>query len=175
MEKKQFKLSELNSFFWEVNEFTSTICELRQTGREELLALYLGLISKSSKFSGHRAHVHDEEGFRLDKSGVTKDELKEKGGSAEEYAKFHEKAMRSALKVSHRGEIIDMLPEEVKKRKAVETSVKTKKSKVEKIAESKSEELKDKDGLESDFRKRFVGRADIPLRNITVSPDVSAY
>ena len=173
MEKRQFKLAEMNSFFWEVNEFTSSICEMRQTGREKLLALYLGLMPKSSKFSGHKVGVFDDQGFRLDKSGVTEETLKENGGSAEELSKFLDKAGRSALKVAHRGEIIDKLPDEVKKRKATETVVKHKKSKVEKINDSKSEEMKDKNGLEKDFRKRFIGRADIPLRNITVHPDVS--
>ena len=171
--KKNFKLVELNSFFWEINDFTSQICELRQTGKDKLLALYLGLMPKSRRFNNHREAVFDDLGFRLDKTGVTEEVLKENGGSLDEYRKFLDKAANSALKVNSRSDIIGQLPEDVKKRTMAQTFVKTKKSKTEKVYDSKQEELKDKDGLEVDFKTRFIGRSDIPLRNITVSPDVS--
>ena len=171
--KKKFKLVELNSFFWEVNDFTSNVCELRQTGKDKLLALYLGLMTKSRRFNNHREGVFDDYGFRVDKTGATEEELKENGGSLEEYNKFLEKAVDSALRVNSRSDILGKLPEDVKKRTVAQTFVKTKKTKTEKVSETKEEELKAKDGLEMDFKTRFIGRSDIPLRNITVSPDVS--
>ena len=171
--KKMFKFEEFNSFFWEVNEFTSNLFELRQTGKDKLLAVYLALMPKSKRFNNHREGVYDDLGFRLDKTGVTEEVIEENGGSLDEYSKFLEKAASSALKVSSRSDIISKLPEDVKKRTQAQNFVKTKKSKTEKVYDTKQEELKDKNGLEKDFKARFVGRSDIPMRNITVSPDVS--
>jgi hypothetical protein len=57
--------------------------------------------------------------------------------------------------------------------KASEIPVKAKRSKAEKVTESREEEINDKDGLESDFKKRFIGRADIPIKNISVCPEVA--
>ena len=44
LEKKVFKIQEFNGFFWEINDLTSTLFEFRQSCRDKLLALYLGLL-----------------------------------------------------------------------------------------------------------------------------------
>ena len=79
MERKVFKIQELNCFFWEINDFTSLLFEFRQAGRDKLLSLYLGLLSKCKRFSAHKEGVFDDLGFRLDKSGVTEDVLRDNG------------------------------------------------------------------------------------------------
>ena len=40
-EKKSFKIDEWNNFLWEVNDLTNSMFEMRQAGKEKLLALYL--------------------------------------------------------------------------------------------------------------------------------------
>ena len=173
-EKKSFKIDEWNNFLWEVNDLTNSMFEMRQAGKEKLLALYLSLMPKSKLFSNHKEGVLDNNGLRIDKTGVTEDSLKESGGSVEEFEEFLEKAVSSALLVNSKSEILDNLPKEVKKRKNDEkVPAKAKKSKDEKVNDSKAEELKDKAGLETDFRKRFIGRADVPLKNISLSSSVS--
>ena len=46
LEKKAFRTDELNPTLWTLNEFSSKILEMRSSGQEKLLALYISLLSK---------------------------------------------------------------------------------------------------------------------------------
>ena len=174
LEKKSFKISEFNPFLWTVNEFTTCINALRTEGKLDLLALYLSLLSHSNAFTQHVEGVHTHLGFKLNGTEVTEEKLKDLGGSKDDHSRFVEMAMSCSIVVNDRKEIVEKLPDDIKKKKVSDdTPVTPKRSKAEKVSDSRREELADKNGLEKDFQKRFMGRYDIPLKNLKVSPQVS--
>ena len=44
LQRRGFRVDELNPFLWTLNDFTSKMIELKTTGRKKLLALYFSLL-----------------------------------------------------------------------------------------------------------------------------------
>ena len=174
-QKKGFKVSEMNPFLGTVNDFTTFIHGLRCEGKLRLLSMYLALLPKTSGFTQHKEGVNDDLGFKSDNSGVTEQMLEENGGSKKDFIDFVNMALSNAIVVSDRKDIVEKLPVEAKKKKKNlnDGPVKVKCSKADKVAESRKAELVDKDGVEIEFLKSFIGRADIPLSKLIVSSKVS--
>ena len=175
LEKKAFRLDELNPILWTMNDFTSKMIELRTTGRKKLLALYLSLVLKSSDFSGHVEGTHDQDGFQVDGSGLTQQDLKDEAGSLKEYRDFVRKAKDCCLDVHQRRDAL----EKVEGGKSVKAGgddfgpTKVKRSKAEQVEDEKEKELMGDEGVEKNFSNQYVGRAEVPLDNLTISTKVS--
>ena len=99
MEKRGFRVDEMNPFLWTMNAFTSKMIELKTTGRSKLLSLYLSLLVKSEKFSGHVEEVFDDWGFKIDGEGVVEQDLVKESGSVEDYKDFVKKAILCCLEL----------------------------------------------------------------------------
>ena len=169
-----FKCLDMNPVLSGVNDFTSRLVEMRAGGREKVLAIYLDLMVKSTGFSHHKEGVHDNQGFNLDKSGLTEETLVQNEGSARELRDFLELASKCALMVHQRKDIIESIGCDRKKRKnSADIPVRPKLSKMDKIVADRRSELLDPSGLEIAFQNKFVGRAEIPLKNLEVSTKVS--
>ena len=142
LEKKAFRLDELNPILWTMNDFTSKMIELRTTGRKKLLALYLSLVLKSSDFSGHVEGTHDEDGFQGNGGGITEQDLLEEAGSLSDFRDFVRKAKVCCLDVNQRREAL----EKVEGGKSVKAGgdelgpTKVKRSKAEQVEDEKEKE-----------------------------------
>jgi hypothetical protein len=172
-QKKAFKCIEMNPVLSGVNDFTSCVVEMRSGGRENVLALFLSLMVKSKQFSSHRVGVHDDNGINVDKTGVTEETLKEHGSSIEELSSFVELALKHALRVDSRNEVMSKIESGKKRKGSDDIPVKAKLSKVDKVVDEMKAELDDKTGLELTFQQKFMGRADIPLSKLKVSTEVA--
>ena len=173
-EKKAFKLAEFNPPLWEMNSFTSKILEMRAGKRDETLAMYMSLLPQASSFSQNKIGVHDIDGFKLDKTGVQIEHLEEKQGSLAEYRQFVQMSVESCMNVSNLKAVMEKVEGGTKKRKNSneEESTSVKKSRSEKVAEAKTFEVNDKEGVEKSFMGKYLGRAEIPLHNLTSSSKV---
>ena len=174
-DKKAFKNKEMNPTLWQINSFIDMVQLMRRDKKLQLLALYLGLLPKSKNFSQNQEGVHDQDGFRLDKTGVKEEDLVAKQGNLEEYREFVEKATESCMDVNNMTEAMGNV-EGGKKRKSagdgdIEVSI-VKKSKAEQLKEAKELEITGKDGLEKSYIDTYIGRADVPLENLINSPKV---
>ena len=175
LERRGFRVDELNPFLWTLNDFTSKMIELKTTGRKKLLSLYFSLMLKSVNFSGHVDEVYDEWGFRTDGEGVTETRLIDEQGTLVEYKEFVAKANLCSLDVNHKKDVLEVV-EGGKSKKSGEEEVfgptKVKRSKVEMVYDHKEKELTDEDGVEKSYSSQYLGRADIPIENLTVSTKV---
>ena len=169
----KLKASELYSFGGEVNPFSRRISSMIVDKREVLLAAYLSLLPHTVGFVNYREEVHSPEGFLIDGSGLTKDDLEKIGGSLEEFSDFVKIALGSA-KVVRKAADIRQFFEPKKRKQSNSRSTCAKKSKAETIDERERFELTDSDGIEKEYQKSFVGLANIPLENIKISQDLEA-
>ena len=172
--RKAFRVDELNPYLWEDNLFTAKIMDMKTAGRNQLLAIYLGLLPKSQTFSHNLEGVHDEYGFRVDKIGVQQENIVEKDGSMEEYKDFVKQAVKFCINVSSWKEVMGKVEGGKKKRKNNEEAgpSKVKKSRAEQVKDAKDFELEAKDGLEKSFVGKYIGRAEVALENLVLSPKV---
>ena len=172
-QKKAFKCNEMNSVLSGVNDFTTCIVGLRSEGKENILAMFLSLMVKSKDFSFHKDGVHDVYGVNLDKTGVTEETLDEQGSNIVKMVSFVDLALKCAVRVDTRNEAISKLECGQKRKSSEDIPVKAKLSKVDKVDVEKKAELDDPAGLEVEFQQKFMGRADIPLSKLKVSPQVA--
>ena len=163
----------LNSFDGGVNSFSKRVTSMVVDKRQYLLAKYLSLLPCSASFVHHQEEVYSEEGFSIDGSGMTENDLKKLGGCAEELKDFIRTAIESAKVVDVPEKSSDDISRFFLKRKADHGSSKTvKKSKAATVDEREIHELNDEDGLEKEYQKSFAGMAQIPLDNIKISEDL---
>ena len=172
-EKKAFRIDELNPVLWTLNEFTSQVIKMRTTNEDKQLALYLSLMVKSSTFCCHEEFTHDEDGFRLDGAGLSIRDLEEVSGSLQSYREFVEKGINCCLDVSKRKDVLEKLEGGKPKVGADDMGPKVKRSKVEKVMDSRDEELNSINGIEKNYINQYLGRADVPLNNLAISKKVS--
>ena len=169
--KRSFKCCEMNPLLWKINEITQEMSSLRGKQQLDLLSLYLHLIFNSEGFVGHMEESNNKLGMRIDGSGVQIKHVEEKGGSLKQLEEFIEKAKNCADIVPSRADIIENVQGGKRKRKSQEVrmNVKIKKTKEEKIEESKKEVLS---GLEKNLKNCYVGRVDVSLDLLSVSPKI---
>ena len=172
-----FKESSLNSFEGGVNLFSKRVTALIVEQKQKLLSKYLSLLPHSVGFVHHREGFHTDEGFLLDRGDEVEsveDEIIQNGGSMVDYLEFIKYALESAVDVaaaSKDGQDITRFFEP--KRKSSEPHSKaTKKSKAAIIDDNEAEELTDADGLETEFKDNYVGMANVPLENLSISSDL---
>ena len=130
---------------------------------------------KSSDFSGHVEGTHDEDGFQGDGGGITEQDLLEEAGSLSDFRDFVRKAKVCCLDVNQRREAL----EKVEGGKSVKAGgdelgpTKVKRSKAEQVEDEKEKEMMGNEGVEKNFSSQYVGRAEVPLHNLTISTKVS--
>jgi hypothetical protein len=174
-EVEKFKEHSLNSFEGGVNSFSKKITCLIVEKKQHLLAVYLTLLSHTVGFVHHREGLHTEDGFLVEAGddALKICDLEKNGGSMEDFAEFVRFANENAQVVkatSIEGQDISTFFS--KKRKSVESNKTPKKSKAATIDDMEDKELKDKEGLEKEYSQSFVGLANIPLENISVSGEL---
>ena len=173
----KLRKSILNSFEWGANLFSKRITAMIVEKKEVLLALYLSLLPYTPGFVLHTMDVHSVDGFRLEEdNGIKEEDLVKNGGSLTEFKDFVKIALECA-------EVVQPLEKDSStdiskffgpgKRKLQEPKSKAaKKSKADTIDENEQRELLDEEGLEKEYQKSFVGMANIPLDNISISEDL---
>lgn len=171
--KRVFKLAEFNPTLWSINSFTTKILEMRTAGKDELLTSYLSMMLRAKSFSQHKADVHDEDGLSVDSPEASIQEMEEKEGSLAEYKDFVLKAKESCLNVKNSREIMEKVDGGKRKRKNQDLQTPAiKKSKIEKVEEAKDFEVNRKEGLEKNHVDKYIGRAEVELKNLVCSKKV---
>ena len=117
--------------------------------------------------------VHDEWGFQTDGKGVTENSLSDEEGTVVEFKEFVMKANLCTLDVNYKEEVLKYVEGGKSKRDGdIFGPTKVKRSKVEKVYDLKEAELADEEGVEKSYSTKYLGRADIPIENLTVSSKV---
>ena len=175
VEKKAFKLTEFNPTLWGINVITSKILEMRSAGKNELLALYLSLLPQAHSFSQFKDGVHDQMGFKVDKSGIVIQDLESRQGSLDDWKDFVSKARQSCINVGSLKQVMEKVEGGTRKRKRCDLSEPDpviKRSKAEKVEEAKETEMKDENGIEKSYVQNYIGRAEVPLDHLVYSKKV---
>ena len=169
-----FKMNEFNPALWGINSFTSKVLDMRSSGKEELLALYLASMVRSKSFSQYREGVHTEDGLFVDLCEAAIKKMEEVQGSLDDYKDFIEKAEQSCIKVNKMTEVMQHVQGGTRKRKNQDMAAPPviKKSKADKIEEAKNEEINAENGIEKSYVDKYIGRAEIPLENLSCSMKV---
>ena len=165
--KGVFDIEILNMFLKEQNPFTAKCGQLLVDKKYQLLAKYFSLLVHSRQFSQHNQDVHTAEGFLKDGNGNQAADLIQLRGSVQEYGEI--------LSLAEQYAGLSEKPSKPRKRKITEffgpenLPVKklTKSAAIEKTFE---EELNNDLGVEKLHSLAFLGRADIPIKNLSVSP-----
>ena len=172
-EKRVFKLAEFNPTLWGINSFTAKVLEMRTAGKDELLTSYLSLMLRAKSFSQYKKDVHDEDGLSLESQEASIEEIEEKEGSMTEYRNFVSKARESCINVKTFKEVMEKVEGGKRKRKSKDLQPPAiKKSKIEKVEEAKVEEVNRKGGLEEKHVDKYIGRAEVELKNLVCSQKV---
>ena len=165
--KGQFDLTLLDIFLRHQNEFTVKLGQLLVDKKYKLLAMYLSLLVRSKKFKDHNADIHEDNGFSKKVANGEEEDMVNLFGSKQEYLEV----MRLADENATLSEI-GQGSQQPSKRKITDFFSKKppkKLSKSEVVEKNFNDELEDEIGLEKTHMAAFEGRADIPIRNISVS------
>ena len=173
-DRENFKESVLNSFEGGVNMFSKRITALIVERKQHLLAIYLSLLPHSFGFIHHREGYHNADGLPID-SGFDTTEFEKNGGSLADYREFVKLAHECSEEVESSSRVArDISSYFESKRKSTDpTNSKTsKKSKAATIDDLEDIELTEAEGLENEFKNSYVGMANIPLGNISISSEL---
>ena len=165
--KGQFDLTLLDMFLRHQNEFTVKLGQLLVDKKYKLLAMYLSLLVRSKSFKDHNADLHQDNGFNKEVANDEEEDMANLFGSKQEYEEIMRLADENAT-LSDIGQ-----GSQPSKRKITDFFSKKppkKLSKSEVVEKMFNDELEDEIGLEKSHMAAFEGRADIPIRNISVSP-----
>ena len=99
-EKQNLKASIMNNLFAGENQYSRKCTSLVAQKKNELLAMYMTLLSNSGGFSHHREDIHHPSGMRKDSNGVQEQSLIDQNGSLQEFLDFKGLAESSAMLVS---------------------------------------------------------------------------
>ena len=164
-----FKSSMMNPGMMGYNTFSKKMIGLRADGQDNKLATYISQLSKCKDFTHFDGNVYSDFGFKIGEEGCIGDEC----SLFEQFvisAKDDATIVTTTLNAS-----IDELAVKTKRKKKSEVS-KTKMcqklGKNERIEKYFRQELSDTKGVEASIVKNGNGRADIPLRNLSVSDKV---
>ena len=157
----------------EVSPFAQRVTSMYVADKKCLLAIYLSLMQHNNEFVHHNAATHDVNGFVLDGSGITTEDLVAAGGSLSDLQEFTRIAKVSAKCVDDVSQAyLSMHNMSVDPKRQLEENLfsdsSAKKRKVESIDIKEADELKDPKGLECQWKKSYVGRASIPLDSIEI-------
>ena len=158
-----------------VTPFAQRVTSMCVGDRKKLLGNYLTLLQYAESFIYHNPALNDENGFAVDLTGVTMEEVESNGGSVEDFRSFVQIAKASAVAVEsvEKGYSAMMVAPRGVKRKATEEMLKPAKlSKAAIVLNNEKRELEDPEGLECQFSKSFLGAAWVPLDNISVAKDL---
>ena len=173
---EKFKESSLNSFEGGVDMFSKRVTALIVEKKQSLLAIYLSFLPHSVGFIHHRVGYHTAEGLPIDDvGGFDTNEFEKNGGSLADYREFVKFAHQcsEAVESSSKGaRDISSFFESKRKNTDQSTSKPSKKSRAETIDDLEDFELNDSEGLEKEFKTSFVGMANIPLGNISISSEL---
>ena len=183
---RNFKADLLSAMEGGINDFTQKAQDLVNENKSELLAKYLSLLTTVKGFNIHRPNLHSEDGFPTDKSKTEAviEDLEKNGGSYDDFVEFSTLAKENAfLVIDDRDEAVDKMNEDKfegsappennkKKAKPSEDGPKPKLSKAEMVVNETKAELQDKNGVEKAFTDSYLGKADILLDNISLSPNI---
>ena len=179
---RDFSISLLNNLLAGENAFNRKCTGMKTEKNYDLLAMYMTLLAHSKGFSYYRGKdVHNDLGIRVDGKGITEKDLQEKHGSIVGFREFKEMAEKAAFKISSSkneaiSKIVEVNRNTVKRKDQVDESpsrgVKVKVTKYEAKLNCQNAELERKGGIEDNFVKSYVGRADVPLQNLSISPIV---
>ena len=165
-----FNLNILNCLLKEVNSFTRKVKSMSTQQNHKLLSFYLELVQRSAGFINHEDGHHDKYGFSIDSgAGVMLEDLEKEGGSLDSYLDFVNSVKESALNA---GRFDDNLAAKRKPSGTTEGPA-AKVSRKDTIAKHEDEELTDKQGLEVNLRKSYVGVSNVLLDNISVHPELA--
>ena len=175
------KSSLMNNLFAGENDFSRKCTSLVVQNKQSLLAHYITLLASSEGFCHHRENVHEKNGTRKDLNGGGEEiALIDLNGSLSEFLEFKALAEKCAIKVTKsRYEAIENVignksKSGAKKRKNENTSETGphNTSKVQALLKAHRQEINDTGGVEQAFIGSYVGRAEIPIENIDISPKV---
>ena len=158
-----------------VTPFAQRVTSMCVGDRKKLLGNYLTLLQYAESFIYHNPALKDENGFSIDRTGVTMEEVESNGGSVEDFRSFVQIAKASAVAVEsvEKGYSAMMIASRGGKRKATEEIPKpVKLSKAAIVLNNEKRELEDPEGLECQFSKSFLGAAWVPLDNISIAKDL---
>ena len=174
---QNLKSSLLDKMFCGENDFTRKCSSIFTNQNLKLLGNYLSLLPYVKGFSHHRGEFNMENGIRSDLSGVTENVLIENGGSLNEFIEFAKMAKESAIVVSHtKAEVFAQIKDKdgvAIKRKGQPDTMIVKRSKIEVTEDLQKIEIDDPNGVEKALINSYVGRADIKLSNLSISPKLA--
>ena len=170
----------LNNLEFEVNSFSRSVTELYVEKKKKLLAVYVSLINNSENFVHHSVDLHTADGLNLLEVEKGEESIGAAGGSLDHFRQFVIVAKENAMVVESGEKALDEI---VTRRKLAGTGGKRaavappqpenpKLSRVEIIENKEKEALEDEGGLEAEYRGSYVGVAQIPLENISISKEM---
>ena len=169
------KCTEINPILWKINDITQDMADIKRSKNFDLLSLFLRLLWNSEGFLGHNDETFNKIGMKKDGTGDQLKDIEEKGGSLKQLEDFITKAKTGADIVPSKLDILKKVQGGKRKRKIEneENVCKIKRTKTEKIELEKAKEIKSDDGLETTLKNSYVGRVDIPLEQLSLSPRIS--
>lgn len=160
-----------------VSSFAQRVTSMYVADKKQLLAMYLSLLQHSKEFVHHNESTHDLEGFALNGTGFTKEDIMAAGGSLIDLQEFIRIAKISAKCVNDVNQAYLTMHNMIVdgKRQLEEnlfSSSSNKKARVDSVNVKEADELNDPKGLEVQWKKSYVGRASIPLDSILVPSEL---
>ena len=177
------KANLMNNLFAGETGFSRKCTSYVAQNKQGLLADYISLLSCSKGFAHYREDIYHENGTRKDGTGVTEKILQEKNGTTTEFVEFKQLAEEAAIQITKsKSEVIDTIvamnnSSGAKKRKN-ETDMTdpnpTKTNKSGARLRALRKEIDDNTGVEQAYIGSYVGRAEVPIENIEISPKICA-
>ena len=177
------KANLMNNLFAGETGFSRKCTSYVAQNKQGLLADYISLLSCSKGFAHYREDIYHENGTRKDGTGVTEKILQKKNGTTTEFVEFKQLAEEAAIQITKsKSEVIDTIvainnSSGAKKRKN-ETDMTdpnpTKTNKSGARLRALRKEIDDNTGVEQAYIGSYVGRAEVPIENIEISPKICA-